>query len=215
VIVFRNNELDVTVKDQQYKNILHKFVKSETLIEYGVCLEFLDKICPRINSFTVDGRAGVIKKLMLKYPGIPVQMCIFHQVQIVLRYTTRNPKTQCGIDLKKLILTLKNTTKKEFIFEFKTLQNHYKEFLNEYIINPITSRKTHSHKSLRSAFRSINSHLNYLFTFQEYPKLNIQPTSNSCDGSFSHWKPKIKLHRGISPTRKKQIITEILGSMEV
>jgi hypothetical protein len=215
VVVFRINELDVAVKFQKYENILHKFVKSETLIEYGLCLQFLDQICPRIKSFTVDGRAGVIAILHKRYPNVPVQMCIFHQVQIVLRYTTRNPKTQCGIDLKKLILTLKNTTKKEFTFEFKTLHENYKEFLNEYTINPITNRKSHSHKSLRSAFRSINSHLNHLFTFQDYPHLNIQPTSNSCDGSFSHWKPKIKLHRGVSPARKKQIITEILGSIEV
>jgi hypothetical protein len=127
----------------------------------------------------------------------------------------RHDKTECGIELKKLILTLKNTTKKEFIFEFKILHESYKEFLGEYTINSITGRKTHSHKSLRSAFRSIKSHLKYLFTFQDYPELNIQSTSNSCDGSFSHWKPKIKLHRGISRDRKKQIITKILGSIEV
>jgi hypothetical protein len=136
-----------------------------------------------------------------RYPRIPVQMCLFHQVQIVLRYTTRNPKTESEFELKKLILTLKNTTKKEF--------------LHEYIINPITGRKNYSHKSLRSAFRSINSHLNYLFTFQDFPELNIQPTSNSCDGHFSHGKPKVKLHKDISPTRKTQIITKFLGYIEV
>lgn len=215
VMIFRINELNVEIKSQIYNNIIHKFVKSETLIEYGNCLLMLDQICPRIKSFTVDGRAGVIAILMKKYPTIPIQMCLFHQVQIVLRYTTRNPKTECGIDLKKLILTLKNITKEEFIFEFKTLHNTYKDFLNEHTINPITKRKSYSHKSLRSAFNSINSHLNHLFTFQDYPQLNIQPTSNSCDGSFSHWKPKVKLHRGISIKRKKQIITEIIGSIEV
>lgn len=215
VMIFRINELSVELKLQKFNNILHKFVASETLIEYDNCLNVLDQIYPRIKAFTIDGRAGVIKKLRQRYPEIPVQMCIFHQVQIVLRYTTRNPKTQCGIDLKKLILTLKNTTKKEFIFEFKTLIENYKEFLNEHTINQTTNRKTYSHKSLRSAFRSINSHLEYLFIFQSYPDLNIQSTSNSCDGSFGHWKQKIKLHRGISLSRKKQIITKILGSVEV
>jgi hypothetical protein len=216
VMIFRINELDVVIKHQKYKNILHKFVSSETLINYAYCLNQLDLICVAgYKSFTVDGRAGVIAILKKKYPNIPIQMCIFHQVQIVLRYTTRNPKTQCGIDLKNLILTLKSSTKKQFISDFKTIQETYKGFLNEYTINPITNRKSYSHKSLRSAFRSINSHLKYLFTFQDYPHLNIQPTSNSCDGSFSQWKPKIKLHRGISLSRKKQIINEILGSKEV
>jgi hypothetical protein len=95
------------------------------------------------------------------------------------------------------------------------LQETYRTFLKEFTINPVTNRQSYSHKSLRSAMRSINSHLKYLFIFQDYPDLNIQPTSNSCDGSFSQWKPKIKLHRGISLSRKKQIITEILGSKEV
>ena len=215
-MVFRINELNVKIKLQKYKNILHKFVTSETLINYAYCLNQLDLTCVAgYRSFTVDGRAGVIAILKKKYPGVPIQMCIFHQVQIVLRYTTRNPKTQCGIDLKNLILTLKSSTKKQFISDFKTLQETYNGFLNEYTINPTTNRKSYSHKSLRSAFRSTNSHLKDLFTFQDYPDLNIQPTSNSCDGSFSQWKPKIKLHRGISLSRKKQIITEILGSKEV
>lgn len=215
VMIFRINDQNTQIKLQKYKNVIHKFVTSETLIEYENCLNTLDQICPRIRSFTIDGRAGVIKKLELRYPNTPLQMCIFHQVQIVLRYTTRNPKTECGVDLKKLILALKSTTKSEFTFEFKTLQVTYKEFLNESTINPITGRKSYSHKSLRSAFRSIKSHLKYLFTFQDYTELNIQPTSNSCDGSFAHWKPKVKLHRGISFPRKKQIISEILGSFEV
>jgi transposase-like protein len=215
VMIFRINELDVKIKYQKYKNILHKFVLSETLINYEYCLSQLDLICiAGYKSFTVDGRAGVIAILLKKYPSVPIQMCIFHQVQIVLRYTTRNPKTNCGIDLKELILTLKNTTRKQFINDFKKLQENYKEFLNEYTINPVTNRKSFSHKSLRSAIRSINSHLKYLFTFQDYPELNIQPTSNSCDGSFSHWKSKVKLHRGISLSRKKQIITKLLDSIE-
>jgi hypothetical protein len=216
VMIFRINELNTLIRLQKHKNIIHKFVSSETLINYEFCLNQLDLIClAGYKSFTVDGRVGVIAILGRRYPAVPIQMCIFHQVQIVLRYTTRNPKTDCGIDLKNLILTLKNSTKIQFISDFKMLQETYRTFLKEFTINPVTNRQSYSHKSLRSAMRSINSHLKYLFIFQDYPDLNIQPTSNSCDGSFSQWKPKIKLHRGISLSRKKQIITEILGSKEV
>jgi hypothetical protein len=96
VMVFRINQLNVGTKLQKFHNVLHKFVISETLIEYENCLNELDQIYSRIISFTVDGRAGVIKKLERRYPGIPIQMCLFHQVQIVLRYTTRNPKQGSG-----------------------------------------------------------------------------------------------------------------------
>lgn len=215
VMVFRVNELGVPVENQKYNNILHKYVESETLIKYEDCLNKLDQICPRIKSFTVDGRAGVITLLKRRYTTVPIQMCIFHQVQIVLRYTTRNPKTECGKNLKKLILTLKSATKIDFIKQFQILQETHKDFVDEFTINPITGRKQYTHKTIRSAINSIKRNLPNLFTFQDYPELNIQKTSNSCDGSFGHWKGKIKLHRGMSIERKKQMINEFLGSVEV
>ena len=211
VMVFRVNHLETSVVNQKYQNIHHKFVESETLINYLDCLIKIDQVClSGYKSFTVDGRAGVIKILNQRYLNIPVQMCIFHQVQIVLRYTTRNPKNDCGKDLKKFILTLKSATKQEFTEGLNELLTKYEGYLGEYTINPITNRKQYIHRNHRSAFRSIKRHLKYLFTFQDYPQVNIPPTTNSCDGSFGHWKAKVKLHRGISLLRKQQIIDEFL-----
>jgi hypothetical protein len=214
-MVFRINQLDVPTKDQEFSNVLHKFVESETLIKYEDCLNKLDQICLQYKSFTVDGRAGVIATLKRRYPSVPIQMCIFHQVQIVLRYTTRNPKTECGKAIKKLILKLKSANKIDFINHFNQLQETHKEFINERSINPKTGKKQYTHKTIRSAINSIKRNLPHLFTFQDYPQLHIQKTSNSCDGSFGHWKGKIKLHRGLSIERKKQMISEFLGSLEV
>lgn len=212
VMVFRINELNLPIKKQKYSNVLRKYVKTEKIIEYENCLLKLDSIyIGGYKSFTVDGRKGVVKLLETRYPSVPVQMCIFHQVQIVLRYITKNPKNECGKDLKKLILTLKSTTKQDFINQFNQLQAKHQGYLSEYKINPITSRKQFTHKPQRSAVRSINTHLRNLFTFQDYPELNIPPTTNSCDGSFGHWKAKVKLHRGISTPRKQEMIDEILG----
>ena len=116
------------------------------------------------------------------------------------------PKNECGKDLKRLILTLKSATKNEFIAQFNNLQIKHQDYPNEYTINPFTNRKQFSHKNHRSAIRSINSHLQNLFTFQDYPDLNISPTTNSCDGSFGHWKTKVKLHRGVSIQRKNKLL---------
>ena len=76
--------------------------------------------------------------------------------------------------------------------------------------NHLEVRKQYTHKNHRSAFRSIKRHFKYLFTLQDYPQADIPPTTNSCDGSFGHWKAKVKLHRGISLPRKQQIIDEFL-----
>jgi len=58
-------------------------------------LEGISKIWHRgidIQAIVCDGRQG----LFGLFGDIPVQMCQFHQVQIVLRYLTRKPKIQAA-----------------------------------------------------------------------------------------------------------------------
>jgi hypothetical protein len=64
---------------------------------------------------------------------------------------------------------------------------------------------------LRSAFRSINTNLLYLFTHEEHSTLNIPKTTNSADGSFGQWKYKVKLHRHLRLDRMKNMIDKLLS----
>jgi hypothetical protein len=66
-------------------------------------------------------------------------------------------------------------------------------------------------KGVRSAIRSIKTNLSYLFTYQDYPHLNIPKTANSADGSFGQWKKKVRLHNGISIDRKKKLVSKFLS----
>jgi hypothetical protein len=190
------------------KNLSWKYVDTEKLSYYLEELRHLAVLGYTFKSFTIDGRRGVVQLLQRYFNTIPIQICHFHQVQIVIRYTTKNPKTDCGKELKLLILNLKNLSKKDFTEQLENLKNKYKDFLKE--------RNEHNqfqHKRLRSAFRSIKTNLLYLFTFEDYPDLNIPPTTtNSADGSFGQWKYKIKLHRHLHIDRKKQMIDKILSS---
>jgi hypothetical protein len=195
VIVFRANSL----------NLSWKYVESEKLIYY---LEELHKLSINgieFKSFTIDGRHGLIQLLQRYFSGTPIQVCIFHQVAIVTRYTTRNPLTDCGRELRKLILSLKSTTKTEFTVEFSLLQDKYKNFLKER-----NEQNQFQHRRLKAAFRSVKSNLPYLFTNQDYPNLNIPNTTNSADGSFGQWKYKVRLHRYLRLDRMKQMIDKIL-----
>ena len=63
-----------------------------------------------IQGFVCDGRRGLFDI----FGDIPIQMCQFHQIKIVLRYLTRKPKTQLAIELKKLTLKLTKQSKEEF-----------------------------------------------------------------------------------------------------
>ena len=48
------------------------------------------------SAIVTDGRFVDVDWL---FPGIPLQMCHFHQEQIVIRYLTLNPKLEAGIEL--------------------------------------------------------------------------------------------------------------------
>jgi len=50
-----------------------------------------------VQGIVCDGKQG----LFGLFGDIPVQMCQFHQIQIVQRYLTRKPKSQAAIELKK------------------------------------------------------------------------------------------------------------------
>ena len=68
----------------------------------------------KIRAITLDGRPGV-RNL---FNDIPVQMCHFHQKQIIRRYITGNPKLPAGIELKVITDTLTYATEKEFTASF-------------------------------------------------------------------------------------------------
>lgn len=195
VLIFRANG----------KNIYWQFIKSETLKEMTSALNQLDQAGYQFNSVTIDGRKGIIKLFEARYPGLPIQMCQFHQAQIIRRYTTNNPKTDCGKALKTIMRCLTDTTEEVFQSLVDTLLQQYSDFLKERNEN-----NQFKHRRLRSAFRSLKSNMPYLFAYKNYPALSIPNTTNSCDGSFAHWKQKLKIHRGLRKHRRNKMINFLL-----
>lgn len=195
VLVFRANS----------ENLHWRFVESETIKVISEGLTFLEHAGYCFKSITIDGRKGVIQLLNAQYPGVPIQLCQFHQAQIIRRYTTNNPKTDCGRDLKALMSYLTGVDYKLFASMLVALQNQYADFLKER-----NEQGQFKHRKLRSAFRSLRSNLPYLFTYKLYPELHIPNTTNSCDGSFAHWKQKVKIHRGLKKNRRNKMINFLL-----
>jgi hypothetical protein len=74
-----------------------------------------------------DGRRG----LSGLFDDIPIPMCQFHQVQIVLRYLTRKSKTQQAIELKKLALKLTKQNKEDFKNDLNNWYLCWSDYLNE------------------------------------------------------------------------------------
>jgi hypothetical protein len=198
VLVFRANK----------ENVFWQSITSETIRVISDGLDVMENRGYRFKGFVIDGRKGVINLLRSRYSNIPIQLCHFHQAQIIRRYTTCRPKTDCGKDLKYLMSFLTIYTEEEFLNHFLKLQNKYQEFLKERNEN-----KQFIHRRLRSAFRSLKTNLPYLFTYKNHPKLELPNTTNSCDGSFAHWKQKIKIHRGLRKHRRDKMLNYLLQKL--
>ena len=62
-------------------------VKNETIERYRQEATALQERGVVIQSIICDGRSGLLQA----FPGIPVQMCQFHQIKIIVRYLTKKP----------------------------------------------------------------------------------------------------------------------------
>jgi hypothetical protein len=160
----------------------------------------------RFASFTIDGRRGVAQLLQSLFSGTPVQMCLYHQKAIVRRYTTLRPRTECGRAIAALMAEMMTLTESDFLQRLQTLKQTWNDFLKER-----TEQGQFRHRKLRAALRSLTTNLPYLYTWKRCPHLNIPTTTNSCDGSFAHWKSKVKLHRGLRHHRRSKMIHFLLS----
>lgn len=178
-------------------------------MEYRVGREAIERLGFTISAVVLDGRPGV-RNL---FSDVPVQMCHFHQKQIIQRYLTSNPKLEAGIELKRITDTLTKTNEKEFADKLTDWHIKWNIFLKEKTLDFFNPKRWYyTHKRLRAAHRSLNTNLPYLFTYQKYPELNIPNTTNSLDGSFTYLKEKVGIHRGLRELIKKKIIEQILGN---
>ena len=196
VLVFRANKMNIDIS----------FIRSETKKNFTRRLNKLDERGYQFKSITLDGKIGIMNLFSERYPGIPIQLCQFHQKQIIRRYITTKPQTACAQAIQKLMKNLKNHDEISFTNALTELKKQHHDFLQER-----NDKGKFKHRKVRSAIRSLNRNLPYIFTYKKHPELNIPNTTNSCDGSFGHWKYKVELHRGLKRYRRNRLIIFLLN----
>lgn len=197
-LVFRAHNLKI--------NLAWMIRETERINDYLDGVMFLQEKGWTILSITIDGRPGA-REL---FPSLPVQMCQWHQQQIIFRYITHNPKLKPNIELRHLTLQLCKLSKQEFTERLNDWKVKWQNFLEEKAFNPDTKRWHYIHRRTRSAIRSFEHNLDYLFVYQKHLKLNIPNTNNSLEGTFAQMKVKLNTHRGITKLRKRKLIDELL-----
>ena len=133
------------------ENLLKYYVKNETNSLYVKDIQELINKGFEILAIVCDGRKGLLQS----FKDIPVQMCQFHQKQIVVRYLTKKPKLQAGQELMNVLNLLTNTDKESFEGALGLWYEKWKVFLNERSVNTLNKKTFYTHKKLRSAYRSL------------------------------------------------------------
>jgi hypothetical protein len=137
-------------------------------------------------------------------------MCQFHQSAIIRRYLTKTPRLIAGIELKEIVKLMPNTDKESFEGALNEWGLKWNDFLNERTTNKESGKSFYTHKRLRSAYRSLNTNLKWLFTWYDNIELNIPNTTNAIDGHFADLKTKLRNHNGLSKINKIKFIDEFL-----
>jgi len=173
----------------------------ETVWGYEKAIRKLHKynVYPKIA--ITDGKTGVIK--MLEDYGIKVQFCQFHQLKIVTQCITRKPVLLPNIELRNISLSLSRVDRD--IFE--TMVYSWK-LRNEVWLQEKSRTEDgkwgYTHRLTRRAINSLITNLPYLFTYQEYPELEIPNTNNKIEGLHSELKRRLNNHRGLKKAQKIQ-----------
>ena len=186
------------------KNLWRKYVRNEKLLDYQEGIDFILTQKYKIEGIVCDGLKGIFKQ----FSQYKVQMCQRHQIDIVRRYLTKNPKLQAGKELYFLAKNITKLTEKEFVALFKQWEEKWINFLNERSKDDLTGKTHFTHKKLRSARRSINNNLKYLFV---YEKVNgMSNTNNSLEGTFTALKNHLRNHNGMLKINRKRFIDGFL-----
>jgi hypothetical protein len=199
----RNFGLMVFKEANKDKVLYWQYVKYETIALYLEGLRNLESQY-EVKAIVCDGR-------LLRTLSIPTQMCQFHQMAIITRYLTRNPKLAASIELQSIVKDLPKIRKKIFKRKLSRWHKKWESFLCEKTLNEETGRWRYTHRRLRSAFRSLERNIEYLFTYQEYPELKIPNTTNEIEGLFTFLKTKMRIHSGMNYLHRKKLLNYLLS----
>lgn len=187
-------------------NLAWSWIESETKDNYARLKASIEARGFTFTAVVLDGRTGIPRV----FEALPVQICQFHQLQIVRRKLTLRPETKAGQELLSLVFTLAKTDEATFTRELNAWFLTYQSFLYErtYTIGNIHWHYTHAR--VFSAYSSLKRNRPYLFTYLKYPELKIPNTTNSLDGYWSRLKNLLTAHRGKSKQRIRKMAKEIL-----
>jgi len=196
-----------------------KFITSETKLEYLEGLLFLLKRGFTILSVTIDGKRGIPAVFSSKTLGqqgivcepIPIQLCQFHVQKRISTLLTNHPQTDAGKQLKQINDNfIKNRLTEQQLG--RTLGLYVR--MNYNFLIERNEQGEYKHIRIIRALKTYHRSFKYLFTYQDYPNINIPNTTNHIDGGINtKIKELVRQHRGMSLGRRNKLIAILLNSL--
>ena len=190
------------------QNLYWKEITTENKAVYEEARRYLVQAGFDIKAVVIDAKHG-IKEV---FSGVVIQICQYHQQQIVQRYLTGRPKTQAGQELRLISNSLTQQTEKSFTEALKEWHDKWRLLLAERTSAPDGKHWWYTHRQLRAAYRSLHTNLPYLFSYQRHPELGIPNTNNSLEGYFSRLKALFNNHHGLKTWRRYRLIEAVLNN---
>lgn len=146
----------------------------------------------------MDGERSVMLAIRQTWPKTKIQRCLWHIQREGLRWLRTYPKTQAGVDLRKILLTLCDIkTIKErniFIKNYNQWILKYKDFIKSLSLSTIAL------KDLKKTMALIKNALPNMFHYLKDP--NIPSTTNTLESFYSRLKADYNKHRGLSKSHR-------------
>ena len=197
----------VIMKDHISGRVLwYKFIdKKETIADYREGISYLELHGYNVLGIVSDG----LKGLRQEFHQYRFLHCQFHQLMTIRAKLTLHPKLQASQDLLGIAKMLCHTDKDSFIGALTAWHEKWKDFINERV-KGVDGKTHYVHKNTRSAYLSLKRNMPWLWTFYDFPELQMPNTNNELEALNSTLKAKLNLHKGISKERRKVIIQDFL-----
>jgi transposase-like protein len=203
----------LVAQDGRSKKILGtKYIIQERVEDYKELLRSMKQQGYPIPLFAVvDGRNGV-EAAIQNYYQIPVQTCQTHKIATIHRYLLKYPRIESYRRLKEIARDMIRTDKPSFIFMLESFRETYRADFEARVLDNKTLEYKRAHPRLHLAYNSLMRDIDRLFVsldFIQTIRENIH-TTNRIESVFSHLKPKVKLHRGLSKERRLSLALSLL-----
>ena len=200
LVLYRDNNIKATQ--------LYRLTDGEWFEEICEDLQNLISLGLTIESVTCDGLSNILKAIKKTCPEAIIQRCVVHIQRECLIWLTRNPKSQAGIELRRIVKCLHLVGNRDdwgyWVVDLIKWYEQYEDFVNEKSYYELTGRYWYTHKSVRKAFIHIKRALPDMFHYLD--NADIPKSTNALESFFGHLKQNISIHRGLSKQHYKNFI---------